>query len=94
MISDFSAINADTLAKDVKLLEAVRESCHRILYTYVNSNAMNGVSSNSQVVSVTPWWKTALYTADAVIAVLALAGLIMYVISFRKTETGRERKVK
>ena len=92
MISDYSAINASYLSTDLKLLETVRESCHRILYTYVNSNAMNGVSANSRIVSVTPWWKTALYGADAVIAAFALVSLAGYLVTLagvaRKNKEG------
>lgn len=83
MVSDYSAINGDTLKSDAKLLEAVRESCHRILYTYVNSNAMNGVSSSSKIVSVMPWWKGVLYGIDAVIAVFAAVSFIMYLVTLK-----------
>lgn len=38
----------------------VRESMHRILYAVVHSNAMNGISSDTIIERITPWWQTAL----------------------------------
>jgi beta-glucosidase len=39
-----------------ELAWAMRESCHRILYTVGTSNAMNGVDANSVFRSITPAW--------------------------------------
>lgn len=42
------------------VVRAMRESCHRLLYSRVNSAAMNGISSSSEIVYVTPWWVNAV----------------------------------
>lgn len=81
MISDFSAINPTALAGDAKLLSAARQATHRILYTYVNSNAMNGVAANTKVVKVTPWWKGAIQGMEIASGVLAVACAGLYVVS-------------
>ncbi len=81
MISDFSAINPDSLSKDAKLLSAARQATHRILYTYVNSNAMNGVAANTKVVKVTPPWKAAIIGAQTASGVLAVVSAGLYVVS-------------
>ena len=52
---------------DPDVLNALRDSAHRICYTYVNSNLMNGLSSSSRVISITPGWVYGLYAVDAVI---------------------------
>ncbi len=39
------------------VMSRVRLACHRILYTTVNTAAMNGISQSSKVVSVTPAWR-------------------------------------
>ena len=52
---------------DPDVLNALRESAHRICYTYVNSNLMNGLSSSSRVISITPAWVYGLYAVDAVL---------------------------
>ena len=38
----------------------MRESAHRILYTVVHSNAMNGITSGTQIRTITPWWQEVL----------------------------------
>lgn len=60
----------DGYAKDADVLNALRESAHRICYTYVNSNVMNGLSSSTRVINVTPGWKYGLYAVDAVVVYL------------------------
>ena len=52
---------------------AVREAMHRILYTVVHSNAMNGVSVHTRIEKVTPWWQTALTSAQIGFALLLVA---------------------
>ncbi len=81
MISDYSAINAGSLAGDAKLLSAARQAAHRILYTYVNSNAMNGVAASTKVVKVTPPWKIAIQGMEIASGVLAAACAGLYVVS-------------
>ena len=54
----------------------MRQSAKRICYQTVWSSAMNGISSNTRVVSLTPWWQKALYTADIVLSLLFAASLI------------------
>ncbi|MBO5328243.1 MAG: glycoside hydrolase family 3 C-terminal domain-containing protein [Clostridia bacterium] len=56
-----------------ELAWAMRESAHRILYTVVHSNAMNGWDSNTEIVVLTPWWKHALTAVQ--IAVGTVFGL-------------------
>ena len=53
----------------------MRESMHRILYTVVHSNAMNGISSDTVIERITPWWQTALVVAQAVLCVGTLAAI-------------------
>ncbi len=58
--------------------QAVRESVKVVIYNVVRTNVMNGMSITSRVVSVTPWWKTALYSLDGVFGVIfvACAGML------------------
>jgi len=67
----------------------MKEATKHILFAVVNSNAMNGVSANMQVVEVTPWWKTAIVIADVVFGVLAAGSIVMLVLKLRK---GKEAK--
>lgn len=58
-----------------QMAHAMRLSAKRILFATAQSNAMNGISSDSKVVPVTPWWQAALYVVDAVICVICVASL-------------------
>ena len=64
---------------DADITQAMRESTHRILYTVANSNAMNGVTAETKIVSVTPWWKIALICADVGLGVLVAVSIFMLV---------------
>lgn len=62
----------------------MREAMHRILYTVVHSNAMNGVSANTVIETVTPWWQTAVLCAQIGTGALCLAALAWAVVKARK----------
>ena len=57
---------------DAYIVTQMRNAMHHILYTVVNSNAMNGWSSTDTLKTVTPWWQTAIYALIAVLAVLTI----------------------
>ena len=63
---------------------AMREAMHRILYTVVHSNAMNGTSVHTRIEKVTPWWQTAILAARIVTGALTLACLAWCVIKLKK----------
>ena len=64
----------------------MREAAKRILYTVANSNAMNGVSANMQVIEIRPWWKNAIVAADVVFGVLAAVSILMLVKTIKKSK--------
>ena len=49
-----------------EVVQAMRQSTHRILYVIANSCAMNGFTADTKIVKVTPWWQTALIVLDVV----------------------------
>ncbi|MBO4989175.1 MAG: glycoside hydrolase family 3 protein [Clostridia bacterium] len=78
----------DWAQNDSKLLANVRESCHRFLYVYVNTTAVNGISSADRVVEITPAWQIAVYAIDVLFGVLALgSAALLAVSSFKKKES-------
>ena len=63
---------------------------HRILYTVVQSNAMNGVAVGSNMVTVTPWWQILLTTINVVLGVgLAASVAWISVGELRKRKSGK-----
>ena len=61
------------LRGDLKLMTNMRESVHRMLYNFANSAAMNGLTSNSKIVTVRTWYENALL-ATTIISAVVLAG--------------------
>ena len=55
---------------------ALRDSCHRILYSDAQARAMNGLTASSRVVPVMPPWQIILITVDVVLGVAAVAGIV------------------
>ena len=76
---------------DPDIVQAMRQATHRILYTVANSNAMNGLSANQQVVAVTPWWQTALYVVCAGMGAMTVVSLVM-ALRCRKKRTDEKKK--
>ena len=81
-----------TYEDDPQIVSAMRESTHRILYTVANSNAMNGMGPNDRIVSVTPWWQTALYALCAVFVATTVACVIMLVRRVRRLRAAKAAK--
>lgn len=69
------------------VVRAMRESCHRLLYSRVNSAAMNGITSSSKVVYVTPWWIGTINTLRVVfLAITILCVIIIVLLSVFKKQ--------
>lgn len=62
------------------VVRAMRESCHRLLYSRVNSAAMNGISSSSEIVYVTPWWVSAVNTLQITCLCCLIACVLVIVL--------------
>lgn len=78
-------------AENAVVARAMRESSHRILYTVLHSRGMDGISSDTVVLQITPWWKTVLNVTQIILAILSIisaAILIMDIagISLKKKE--------
>ena len=55
-------------------------------YAMSRSNAINGLTSDSIVLEVTPWWQIGLGVLIAVFAVLFVAGAVLLVLSKVRSE--------
>ena len=68
--------------------QKIKDSVHRILYTIVNkSNAINGISADTVIVAVTPWWEVtinALVITFGVLTFITLAGVVYCVVVNKK----------
>lgn len=77
-----------SIKADATLLTATREACHRTLYVFVNSVNMNGVSSNAQVLTITPWYQTAILVCEVVFTIAAVACAGLYLMSANQKREG------
>ena len=69
---------------DGYIVTQMREAMHNILYTVVNSNAMNGWSASDRLQTITPWWKTALIAQDTALAVLCALCIWRLVVAVKR----------
>ena len=77
-------VKAGTYANDPYMVSEMREAMHNILYTVVNSNAMNGWTSETYIAPNTPWWQTAIYALIGVTAVLTVGSAWMLAQNIRR----------
>lgn len=71
-------------SNDPAVCSAMREATKHILYTVVNSNAMNGVSPNLKVVEVMTWWQMLIIALDVVFGLLTALSVLMLVKARKK----------
>lgn len=81
-MSNGSKTQFDDSKDNATVMLALRQACHRILYTQLHSAAMNGVSVNTRIIPITPWWEQVLVSATAVVGVLAGVSVVMAALSF------------
>ena len=65
---------------DGDLLLALQKANMYNMYAYANSQLVNGLTADSSVVDVTPWWQPAIIAVDIAFGVLLLACVVMYVL--------------
>ncbi len=80
----------DKYENDAYIVTQMREAVHKILYTVVNSNAMNGWSSADRLEVITPWWKLAAYALCAVLAVLTVVCGLMLKGALKKKKQAKQ----
>ena len=84
MNSSESRYIIDGYASDPQIMTYVRNASHNILYSVANSVAMNGLSSNSRVVSIIPLWNVWLIWLDIVVGLICAAGIVWIVVRCKR----------
>ncbi len=62
----------DDFKDNPTVMSNVRRAAHNIIYAIANSNAMNGISPDTRVVTIMPWWQKTLWMISALIWMLSL----------------------
>lgn len=76
----------EAVGQDATLMAALKQVMTWQNYALANSNALDGLSSSSHLVSVRTWYDNALTAATIVFGVLTLLGAAMYLNAYRKKE--------
>lgn len=82
----------DYYKDNATVCQALRESAHRILYTQLHSSAMNGISSTSYILVLTPWWEYALMILTEWLGIFTGTCAFFAVISFIKYGVASKKK--
>lgn len=69
---------------DPYIAQALRESAKVIIYNVVSTHVMNGITHETIVEEITPWWEATLYGIIAFFAVLTAASAAMLTVSIIK----------
>ncbi|MCD8308111.1 MAG: hypothetical protein LUD51_07810, partial [Clostridia bacterium] len=77
-----TSADLDDYASSARFCNMMRDASHRILYVVCNfSAAMNGISSSTTIVSVTPWWQALLIALEVIGIVLVVGSAACYVVA-------------
>lgn len=82
--TDSEVYKMGDVSDNATLVTALRNASHDILYTVVNSSAMNGIDENVVVKKVLPLWQYWLIAFDIAMAVIIIGGVILVIRRSRR----------
>lgn len=88
-----SILNSIKDNNDGDLLDAVLLSNKRYYYAFSRSIEVNGLSSGSRIVKLTPWWQPAIIAVDCIVGAVVLgsvAGYVLTTLMAKKKNEGEE----
>lgn len=71
--------NFEDFKDNPTVCQAMRERVHEVLYTLVNSSAMNGFDSDTMIVKITPWYFNAITIVQIISGILLLLSIALLV---------------
>ena len=74
------------------VVQAMRASAKHVMYTVLHSRGMDGISQYVKVVSVTPWWQTALTVAQWTLLGLTVIAALLLLLDI--ADVGGRKKAK
>ena len=76
----------EAVSQDTTMMTALKQAMKYQNYALANSNAMDGMASNTKLVSVRTWYDNALTAIQIVFAALTVLAAAMYVLDERKSK--------
>ncbi len=89
-LSEFAPYGPKGAKANANVGVAMRESAKRVLYTVLHSRGMDGISANSVVVPVTPWWQMALNIAQWTFLGLTVVAAALLVADISKEKFAKK----
>lgn len=83
-LTELSAYAPNGSTPNAVVAQKLRTSSKRVLYTVLHSRGMDGISPNTMVVSVTPWWQTTLNVAQWTLTALTALALVLVLLDGKK----------
>jgi len=80
----FTYWTVDNVGKDAQMMADLKQVMTWQAYALANSNALDGLSASSTIVSVRTWYDNAITAAEVVLALLTVGAAAMYVMSASK----------
>ncbi len=93
-IDELAPYGPDGAKANALVVGAMRESAKRVLYTVANSRGMDGISPNSKVVAITPWWRQALDIAIYTLSALTAVAFVLLVLDVAGIKCKKANKAK
>ena len=84
--STYSYWTLDNVSKDATLMQALKDCMKMQNYAIANSNAMDGLVSNSRLESVRTWYDNLLTVLSIVFGLVVVCGIGLYANTARKKE--------
>ena len=81
-VSSLAAYGPKGATANAAVVQAMRTSSKLVLFTVLHSRGMDGISQYTKVVSVTPWWQTALNVAQWSLLGLSCLALALLVLDY------------
>ena len=92
-LREVTSLNVENVTSDPVLLTAVRESAHRLMYVFLSSNVMNGMTSDTVLKVTDPFYQSLLLDIKIAFIVLLVCSGSLTVLSEilkRKKERGKK----
>ncbi len=83
------ASNKDAIEKDTEFQQKMKEGIKYTLYTTARSNALNGITSDTETVYVHTWWQNAILGVEIGFGVLTVLFAVLYARSELKKKKQR-----
>lgn len=80
------ADNKSEILKDTNFQEKIKSSMKYYLYTTARSNAMNGITSDTETVYVRTWWQNTILGVEIGLGILTVLFAVLYILGLRKKQ--------